>query len=78
MDVKEIPKNNIMPRWMKTVNESYEHSNGNSGLHSIPGASDVLKKRAIVNRVLEVAYGPEPIREDLYSQVMGAMDLARA
>lgn len=33
----------------------------NTGLDLIPGASDVLtlKKRAIVNRVLEVAYGPD-------------------
>lgn len=43
----------------------------------IPGSSDVLKKRALVNRVLELAYAPEPIRHDLYSQITGAMDPAR-
>ncbi|CAD6258724.1 unnamed protein product [Miscanthus lutarioriparius] len=78
LDVKEIPKNNIMPRWMKDGDESADHSNVKTGFHVIRGSSDVLKKRALVSRVLEVAYGPNAISEEVYAQAMGVMDLVRS
>ncbi|CAD6228294.1 unnamed protein product [Miscanthus lutarioriparius] len=78
LDVKEIPKNNIMPRWMKDGDESADHSNVKTGFDVIRGSSDVLKKRALVNRVLEVAYGPNTISEEVYAQAMGVMDLVRS
>ena len=67
-----------MPRWMKDGDESADHSNVKTGFDVIRGSSDVLKKRALVNRVLEVAYGPNTISEEVYAQAMGVMDLVRS
>ena len=63
---------------MKNVDESTDCSHFIFGLDSIPGTYDVLKKRTLVNRVLEVVYAPEPIMDDLYSQVMWAIDRSRS
>lgn len=78
MDVKEILTNNLMVRWMKNIDERTEHSKVNSGLESICGSSNLLKKRSLVNRVLEMVYGPDPITDDMYSEVMGVIDQAKA
>ena len=68
MDVKEIPKNNIMPRWMKNWCGSDAHTDGKSSFELLRGSNDALEKRALVNRVLAVAYGPEAISEDHYGK----------
>ncbi|XP_066380798.1 protein FAR1-RELATED SEQUENCE 1-like [Miscanthus floridulus] len=75
LDVKEIPKNNIMPRWMKNWSGSDAHTDGKSSFELLRGSNDALEKRALVNRVLAVAYGPEAISEDVFVQAMGVMDL---
>jgi hypothetical protein len=77
LDVKEIPKRNIMARWLKNQFESDENRDGKRISVLSVVSDDLLKKRAIINRALEVAYGTEAISEDAFIEAMEALDSVR-
>ncbi|OQU86059.1 hypothetical protein SORBI_3003G007000 [Sorghum bicolor] len=74
LDVKEVPSGNIMPRWLKNDPEP-ETSISATRRPDISGASvNVLKKRALLNCILQVAYGPDDISDEAFTQAMSVVD----
>lgn len=70
----EIPKNNINIRWLKTQDdiEGTLHGKRSSALGM--ASADFLKKRALLDRAIQVAYGTKAISEEAFTQAMDVMD----
>lgn len=74
LDTKEIPSGNIMSRWLKD-DPQLANNAALSTRPDISGASaDMLKKRVLLKRAIDVVYGKNELNEEAFAQAMGAMD----